>query len=651
MSSCHTLGPGRKRVWLRRGLATLAVAVALVAIWYWRPSSPRRQPDAIEQPSAPLPPLTSSPFQNTKPGVAYVGDDACAACHPSLFKSYRQHAMGRSFAPMAQAAVLERYDAQAGNPVKFEAYQLEVRQREGQVAHKQICRDSLGNTVAEIEHDVSHAMGSGAQGRSYLINRDGFLFQSPISWFTHKQRWDVSPGYEKLGGLTMGFSRAIQPRCVFCHCNDAAPVEHSVNRYADPPFQRFAIGCERCHGPGEIHVAQRRKGWEPPSDIDPSIVNPRHLSPPLREAVCQQCHLQGEAAVPRRGRSLFDYRPGLPLHEFLAVYVTAPEKSDNYKAVSQVEQMHVSRCFQAGGGKMGCITCHDPHSLPAAGEKTAFYRQRCLQCHTDQSCSLPSATRQETKGNDCAACHMPRGSSTDVVHAAITDHRIVRSSERPPRLEPTLKPGDIPLLHFHRHLLDGGDPEVPRDLGIAVVMSAKAVDHGPLQQRICQRALPLLKTALDRDSRDLAALESIAFAHWKLRQFKEGFHAACQALTVQPRREVALELAVEIAEEMGQGKEALAHAKRLLDLNPWNSSNHFRLARLHAGQEDWPQAEQHARNALRVDPFDTDARLLLVSRHVAFGDRAQAQADFEAIVALKPAHLVKLRAWFAERMK
>ena len=75
-----------------------------------------------------------------------------------------------------------------------------------------------------------------------------------------------------------------------------------VNRYQEPVFDGLAIGCERCHGPGR--EARRRPPPQEPvaGDVDPTIVNPAHLDPPLREAVCEQCHLAGEARVLRRGR-------------------------------------------------------------------------------------------------------------------------------------------------------------------------------------------------------------------------------------------------------------------------------------------------------------------------------------------------------------
>ena len=95
-------------------------------------------------------------------------------------------------------------------------------------------------------------------------------------------------------------------------------------------------------------------------------VNPSRLEPALRAAVCEQCHLQGQVRVLRRGRGVFDFRPGLPLEQFWAVFEFAQDESAAPKAVGQVEQMQQSRCFQASDGALGCSSCHDPHRLPAA---------------------------------------------------------------------------------------------------------------------------------------------------------------------------------------------------------------------------------------------------------------------------------------------
>ena len=48
------------------------------------------------------------------------------------------------------------------------------------------------------------------------------------------------------------------------------------------------------------------------------MVNPAKLVPPLRDAVCAQCHLTGQSRVARSGHRIEDYRPGDALSDFVA---------------------------------------------------------------------------------------------------------------------------------------------------------------------------------------------------------------------------------------------------------------------------------------------------------------------------------------------
>ena len=57
--------------------------------------------------------------------------------------------------------------------------------------------------------------------------------------------------------------------------NRVENVAGTVNRYEPPIFRGYAIGCERCHGPGELHV--RRPTMVDGRDV--TIVNPVPSSP------------------------------------------------------------------------------------------------------------------------------------------------------------------------------------------------------------------------------------------------------------------------------------------------------------------------------------------------------------------------------------
>src|SRR5262249_42147948 len=151
----------------------------------------------------------------------------------------------------------------------------------GRMLHKAGRRGPDGGGFAEVEAEVRYALGSGTRGITYLIERDGFLFQSPIAWFAQRKRWGISPGYRATAPRP-NFERATSPPCLYCHTNQVRPVAGTLNRYEPPIFQGHAIGCERCHGPGELHAKQAGASAGP----DPTIVNPADLAPALREAVC-----------------------------------------------------------------------------------------------------------------------------------------------------------------------------------------------------------------------------------------------------------------------------------------------------------------------------------------------------------------------------
>jgi tetratricopeptide (TPR) repeat protein len=632
------------------GLAFLVLLIAVAYRYWWaddnKPAPPSRGPgQAIGAPDDPR--LTfKTPYRNVHPDVQYVGDTVCAECHESIARTYREHPMGRSLVPLAAATPLERYTEAARNPFAVAGLRYGIERKGERAWHRESVRDTGGRVVAQTTAEVHFAVGSGRSGRAYLVDHGGYLFASPITWYPARGAWDLSPGYEKSNPH---FDRPITPDCLFCHSNRADHVAHTVNRYRAPIFQGHAIGCERCHGPGQLHVARHKEGAAA-AGLDDTIVNPARLGPSLREAVCQQCHLQGQLRIWRRGRDTFDYRPGLPFYLFMSEFVKPAQQGDALKFVGTVEQMHASRCYQKGAGRdrMGCISCHDPHAVPMKDKKDAFYRQRCLNCHKERGCSLPEAARR-AKEDSCIACHMPKTGS-NVNHAAITDHRILREPDRarPPDDGPV--PRSMPLLHFHRDQVAGKDPEVERDLAIALVKLANSMREGGVARSWTEMALPMLESALKRDGEDLPAWEAKGSALWFQGRLEDANAVFEKVLHAAPDREHTLFLAGTLALRLRRVEEARGHAERLVKVNPWRWRHHLTLGEVHRQDDNWAAALKAYREALRLNPADLSTRQLVVLSHLRLGQQAEAQKEFDTLLPLNPPQPDVLRRWFAEEM-
>ena len=369
-----------------------------------------------------------SPYTNVRPGREVRGRRRLRACHAEISETYRRHPMGRSLGRCPL-----RDDPGPGCPDRrplFQAQGLEysVERRGDRVFHKEIKRDAGGRIVARNEAEVRYVIGSGEQAMAFLVERgDGYLFESPITWYSRKRRWDLSPGYERDNDH---FERPVKPACLFCHANRVEHVEGTENRYRQPIFRGHAIGCERCHGPGELHVRQPRARRRPSRRTSST---PPSLEPALREAVCQQCHLQGDVRVVRAGRTLADFRPGLPLHVHRVGVREGRRRGGKTRFFGQVEQMHESRCFRESQGRLGCISCHDPHRLPEPAEKAAYYRERCLECHAEkglQPAAGPSGWRR-SRGRQLHRVPHAASPNEQVPHTATTLHLIPRFKDRP----------------------------------------------------------------------------------------------------------------------------------------------------------------------------------------------------------------------------
>ena len=351
----------------------------------------------------------------------YVGMQTCRTCHEEVYKTFIQTGMGQSFdhATRQKSAA----DFSPAHALVYDTA-LDMYYRPywtNDTFYIQEYRLEGTDTVHKRVQRVDYVVGSGQHTNSHIFSLNGYLYQAPITFYTQKHRWDLAPGFENGGNSR--FQRLIQLECMSCHNGYPDFVANSENKYN---VIKTGIDCERCHGPGSIHVAERQSNpiVDTSKGPDYSIVNPRRLSTELQNNICQRCHLQG-ITVLNDGKTFYDFHPGMKLSEVMNVFMPQYEGAqDKMIMASHVERMKKSNCYVTSG-KMSCITCHNPH-VSVKFTPRSQYINACQGCHGTASQKQCTETLQvrNTKNNDCITCHMPHNGSIDIPHVAVTDHYI-----------------------------------------------------------------------------------------------------------------------------------------------------------------------------------------------------------------------------------
>jgi len=370
-------------------------------------------------------------YLNHNDTVDYVGLATCASCHEDKAKTFLHTGMGQSFhfatkqkssADFAKVHLV--YDTLnnlyykpfwKGNDLFFHEYRLEGS-------------DTIHSRVEKIDYII----GSGQHTNSHLILRNGFVYQAPLTWYSQQKHWSLPPGFER--GNNTKFSRIINEECMSCH--NAMP---EVEKGSDNKFTSIGTGidCERCHGPGELHVNLRLKGKSIKSKegIDRTIVNPSNLSWQKQVDLCQRCHLQGNAVL-HADKSFKDFKPGMILSDYFDVFMPNHENEESgFIMASHAQRLQKSRCFiKSNGGKAGlsltCITCHDPH-VSVTETSNKHFNEACVSCHPkDDACKGPIHLIKKND-NNCVKCHMPQSGTSDIPHVTVHDHNISKPISQP----------------------------------------------------------------------------------------------------------------------------------------------------------------------------------------------------------------------------
>lgn len=505
----------------------------------------------------------SAEYANTDLRVKYVGSKQCMSCHPDIYETYMKSEMGRSMSLPDTGNIIEQF------PQKEEVYDsvgnfyYEMIRRGEQLYQREFRRDKNNKIIHERLVRVDYLMGSGNNLRMYFNEEGGMLYELPLTWYVHKKRWDFSPGYREFGNLR--FYRYAKARCIGCHNSFLKPSPTANERYTKP--YPLGIGCERCHGPGELHVKQALGERLP--NLSPetkTIVNPRKLPPQEQLDVCRQCHLQGEAWALQSGKDWFDFRPGMKLESHRSVYFRAMTKKEVFEVADSPHRLSLSRCFKESNGALTCITCHNPHRSIKTFSLD-HYNSKCMDCHAPESLLTKNVSHPHVQTDNCISCHMNRTGADNTLHGVSnTDHWIrVEANKTMIDWKSLRKPAsEQPAITL--------SPDVDaKDDGLQIRRGMAYFDYHLYHDRrrlYLDSALAYLSQGLNQAQRDARGYFNLGEVQFELGQSDLALTSYTRALRLQPDYDEASFKAAKAYAAKGNTAEAIRLYRRAVSTKP-----------------------------------------------------------------------------------
>lgn len=536
------------------------------------------------------------------PKTEFVGNETCKSCHKRYYDSYIETGMGHSFYLPTRANSIEDFSASSLVYDKFSDFYYHPFWKNDSLFLLEFRLVGKDTSYKRVEK-INYVVGSGNQTRSYLLERKGYLYEVPITWYVRKKIWDLSPGYD--GGHNSRFSREIGEECMACHTGNFEFVAGSKNR-----FKNIGLGidCERCHGPASEHIKkmQAKAEIDVSKNIDYSIVNPKKLPIDAQFDVCQQCHLQGTNILQEGKKSVRDFRPSMALSDVYAVFVEKNENPDAFGIASHADRLKQSQCFIQSKGKLTCTTCHDPHKSIHKTDASIYIKQ-CEACHSPKPhaeaiskkfCTAPETEKMKVNGN-CISCHLPKGGTSDIPHVSFHDHKIrVIKAESEQKSETNLSPSELQAEKKFVDLICQNSSSVSPDITAKAYLSYFET-HNALAEY-------LEKAAKGLDEKSLYERARLAFYQ---KNPTQAHQYLAKALAKEPNNALLYFLQGEVYEAQSNFSAAQTAYETAFSHNPNSIEAELKatimLLNAHTGDRSiLPQAEQRLQKLLQQKPFD-----------------------------------------------
>ncbi len=277
-------------------------------------------------------------------GAEYVGSETCGACHEEIYGVFMLSGHPWKLNPVV-----------GGQPPDY--------------PFTEVPEPPAGYTW----DDVSYVIG-GYNWKARFIDENGYIITGDADATTQYNFVNDVVGKDAHWVAYHAGEENKPYDCGPCHTTGYSPKGNQddlpglVGTWAEPGIQ-----CERCHGPGSLHVGN-------PSGVA--------MAKDRDSELCGECHLRG-----------------------------APEGVDTSGGFIKHHEQY-EELFQSKHVTLDCVVCHDPHAgvvqLRQAEAQTT--RTQCVNCHFEKARYQASEVHPAVA--ECIDCHMPRVTKSAVGDAA-----------------------------------------------------------------------------------------------------------------------------------------------------------------------------------------------------------------------------------------
>jgi DmsE family decaheme c-type cytochrome len=201
-------------------------------------------------------------------------------------------------------------------------------------------------------------------------------------------------------------------KCSACHEEQAATMEATPHWMSQDPRSPISTqGCETCHGPGSVHIANQKA--EKKGQLD--MISFRSDSPIpsyQKDEQCLQCHRRDHGRFESTRHHLSDVGCSSchQVHGKNKKQLVRDSELDTCAQCHRAQAVAMERVSHhpVREGHMSCGTCHDPHgSGHDANLRAASINDLCFKCHAEKR--GPRLFEHPPVAENCMNCHDPHG--------------------------------------------------------------------------------------------------------------------------------------------------------------------------------------------------------------------------------------------------